>query len=195
MSPAVYPFVQAAYRYGPRKAPVLALLVHMAEGGGTVGYLSRQPARGVSVHFVCERSGRIVQMVDLEEVTGSLNPRLIRISDDPPFVGYNGEEIIYGATAAQAVLGDWWWRNPNPAVISIEVEGWARDHRLRTGTIIPAGPNLAQRRALVLWSRDMRARFPTLRGNLAHRDFAAYKACPGKFIPWSNMGGHGPYRP
>jgi len=181
--PVVYPFVQAAYAYGLRKAPALALLVHMAEGGGTVGYLSHDPARGVSVHFVLERDGRIVQMLPLNQASGSVNPRLIRTSDDPPFTGYNADRIVYGASAARAVLGEW-WRNPNEAVITIEIEGFAAQ-----------GPNLEQRKALVLWSREMRRRLPSLRGNLAHRDFAAYKSCPGRLVNWQGIGGHGLYVP
>lgn len=183
MAGIVYPFVRAAFTYGPRAAPALALLVHMAEGSGTVGYLSRAPARGVSVHFVCEYSGRLVQMLPLNETTGSINPRLLRATDDPPHVGYAGERVTFGATAARAVLGPW-ASNPNVAIITIEVEGFAA-----------VGPNVAQRQSLVLWSREMRRRLPTLRGALAHRDFASYKACPGKLIPWANMGGHGLWAP
>ena len=177
-----YPFIQAAFdAYGKMPAKPLALVTHMAEGGGTVGYLSRDPKRGVSVHFVIERSGRTVQMLRLDRISGSINPRLLRSSDDPPFVGYGGELITCGATARRAVLGTW-ERNPNAVCITVEVEGFAL-----------AGPNLDQRKALVLLSRDLRKRLPTLRGNLGHRDFAAYKRCPGKLIPYLNMGGHGLY--
>ncbi len=186
-----YPFVAARYDYGPGLVP-RAILVHMAEGGNTAGYLSRSPARGVSVHFVVDVGGRIIQMLPLDHISGSVNPGLLRgvvnrlrrawRPDDPPFTGYNGERIVYGATAARAVLGDL-WRDPNRACVSIEVEGFAT-----------SGPNVAQRKALVLLSRDLRERLPTLRGNLGHRDLAAYKACPGRAIPWANMGGHGPFR-
>jgi len=180
----VYPFVQAAFdKYGSMPTAPLAIGVHVAEGGGTVGYLSRDPKRGVSVHFVIERSGRTVQMLKLDRISGSINPKLLRTSDDPPFVGYNGEVIVFGVSAVRAVLGRW-ARNPNAVLITVELEGTAA-----------AGPNPAQRKAVVLLSRDLRKRLPTLRGNLGHRDFAAYKRCPGKLIPFSNMGGHGLYHP
>jgi N-acetyl-anhydromuramyl-L-alanine amidase AmpD len=179
---AAYAFVHAAFdAYGVRKAPALALVTHMAEGGNTVGYLARDPKRGVSVHFVIQYDGDIIQMLKLERISGSINPGLLRRSDDAPFVGYNGEMIRFGATARKAVLGVW-ATNPNPAVITVEVEGFALK-----------GPNLAQRKSLVLLSRDLRKRLPTLRGNLGHRDFAAYKRCPGKLVPFANMGGHGLY--
>ncbi len=182
-----YDYVRARYSYGRGLVP-RAIVVHMAEGGGTVGYLSRNPARGVSCHYVVEYSGRVVRMLDEDEIAGTINPSLIRgllrriRPDDPPFVGYNGERITYGATAAKAVLGAG-WRDPNRYCIAIEIEGFAA-----------AGPNLAQRKALVLLVRDLRKRIPTLAGTVAHRDFQAYKACPGKLIPWANLGGHGPFR-
>src|SRR3989304_3822204 len=79
-----YPFVSSAHDYGPGLAPT-AIVIHMAEGGGTVGFLARpdvagQPCRhrGVSCHFVVERSGRVVQMLPLDHVAGSLNPRRLR---------------------------------------------------------------------------------------------------------------------
>jgi hypothetical protein len=169
-----YQFVPAAFDYGQRRAPALALMVHMAEGGGTVGYLSRNPARGVSVHFVCERKGNMVQMLGLTRASGSINPADLRTTDDP---------AVYGASVARAVLGSW-WHDPNSAVISCEVEGFAR-----------SGPSDVQHEALADWVADMRAKLPSLVGNLGHRDFADYKACPGVHVKWAALGGHGLYAP
>ncbi len=167
-----YDFVAARYDYGPRKGPVRAFLIHMAEGGGTVGFLSRSPARGVSVHYVIEYSGRIVQMLSEAHASGSVNPQEIRTTDDP--------DGFYGATTAKAVMGSW-WNDPNSAVISVEIEGFAAD-----------GPNAAQAASLVELVDDVRTRFPDI-GLLGHRDFADYKACPGKHIDWPALGGHGAF--
>ena len=169
-----YAFVAAFHTYGLRRGPALAFLVHMAEGGGTVGYLSRQNPNGVSVHFVIEYSGRIVQMLRLDQASGSVNPNLVRQDDDA--------DGFFGATAARAVLGDW-HRDPNSAVISVEIEGFAS-----------TGPNVAQRGSLIALAAEMAWAFPSIRGNLGHRDFANYKACPGRLIPWASLGGHGLYR-
>lgn len=165
-----YPFVQATEDYGPRKGPVLGFVIHMAEGGGTVAFLSKPDVvRGVSVHYVIERTGRIVQMLKESHASGSINPKLIRTSDDP--------DGFYGATAAKAVLGDW-WKDPNAAVISVEIEGFAA-----------SGPNAAQTGSLRTLVNDVRSRYPSI-GLLGHRDFADYKACPGKLIDWDSLGGH-----
>lgn len=171
-----YLYVPSFYRLGRRQAPALAFVVHMAEGGGTVGYLSRANPNHVSVHFVVERSGRTVRMLPLSEISGSINPNRLRTTNDPPFTGYNGERIVYGIAPRRAVLGVW-DRNPNHAIITVEVEGYAR-----------YGPNAAQRIALVKLYRHVVTLYPTLRGNLGHRDFQSYKACPGKLIPWRNLG-------
>jgi len=166
-----YPFVQATFDYGPRRGPALAFVVHMAEGGGTVGYLSREPARGVSVHYVIEYTGRIVQMLLEGHASGSIDPSNIRTSDDP--------DGFYGVTAAEAVMGSC-WSNPNAACISVEIEGFAA-----------SGPNAAQHGSLRTLVDDVRSRYPAI-GLLGHRDFADYKACPGRLIHWTELGGHGP---
>lgn len=164
-----YLFVPAYYQLGRRKGPVKAFVVHMAEGGGTVSYLAKPNPNRVSVHYVVERGGRVVQMLEEADASGSINPRDIRTTDGPP---------PYGATTAKAVMGEW-WKNPNAAVISCEVEGFAA-----------SGPSAIQHAALKNLVDDVRSRFPDM-GMLGHRDFADYKACPGRFIHWSALGGHG----
>jgi N-acetylmuramoyl-L-alanine amidase-like protein len=165
-----YPFVQARYDYGPRNALVHGFVVHMAEGGGTVGFLAGNPARGVSVHYVIESSGRIVQMLREDHASGSINPAEIRETDDA--------DGFYGRTAAVSVLGSW-ADDPNVVVISVEIEGFAAN-----------GPNAAQHGSLRTLVADVRTRYPGI-GLLGHRDFADYKACPGKLIHWEDLGGHG----
>lgn len=164
-----YPFVAAFAQYGPRKGPVKAFIVHMAEGAGTVGFLSRKNERGVSVHYVIETNGRTVQMVHETDASGSINPNDLRTTDDPD---------TFGATVRKAVMGDW-DHDPNSAVITVEVEGYAA-----------AGPNSTQAIALAALVRDVRSRYPDI-GLLGHRDFQDYKACPGKHIDWPSLGGHG----
>ena len=165
-----YPFVQAANDYGLRKGPFLAFVVHMAEGGGTVGFLSRPNLRGVSVHYVIEYSGRIVQMLLESHASGSINPKELRSTDGPE---------PYGATVRKTVMGDW-DHDPNSAVISLEIEGFAKD-----------GPNAKQAASLVELVDDVRSRHPSI-GLLGHRDFTSTKACPGAHIDWPALGGHGP---
>lgn len=165
-----YRFVQAHDDYGPRNAPTLALVIHMAEGGSTVSYLSHATPRGVSVHYVVELDGEIVQMLLESHTSGSLNPRDIRTTNGPePF----------GIKAARACLGQW-ISDPNRAVLSVEVEGFAKD-----------GPNPRQVDGLQTLVGDLRTRYQAI-GLLGHRDFQDYKACPGARIPWALLGGHGP---
>ena len=170
-----YPYVQAWFDYGVRKGPALGLMYHMAEGGGTVGFLDNQgkpPDRGVSVHAVCRYDGVVVQMLDWTHASGSLNP-----ADRSVDTGY------YGHTALVDVLGDW-WTNPNSVTLSMEIEGHAVD-----------GPNPAQVKGAIGWGLDMKTRFATLRGALGHTDQTDTKPCPGltaamKAI-FTGVGGHG----
>lgn len=171
-----YPFVPSPpSETWPRNAPIKAIAIHIAEGGGTVSWLQRPD--GNSSHYVVERTGRIVQMVRESMAAGSINPLKVRRDDDQAFT-YLGEAVRYGVTANKAALGEH-WNNPNAAVIAIEVEGFAR-----------IGPNSAQRGSLRTLVMDIRRRHPGL-PTLGHRDFQNYKACPGKLIPWVDYGGHG----
>lgn len=171
-----YPFVQSYTDLGLRQGPVLAFVIHMAEGGGTVSYLSKQNPNGVSVHYVIERTGRIVQMLRESHMHSSIRTTAIRLTDDA--------DGFFGRTAAVAVMGKWadtaHTLGPNHASIAVEIEGFAA-----------SGPNADQAAALVKLVADLRTRYPSI-GLLGHRDFASYKACPGRFIPWAALGGHGP---
>jgi len=172
---AMYPYVRSAIDLGPARGPRLAFVVHMAEGGGTVGYLSRPNPNDVSVHYVIEYSGRIVRMLGEDRMHTSIRTSTVRTTDD-----INGP---YGAAAALSVLGPWartiTTLGPNHASIAVEIEGFAGH-----------GPNAGQAAALTRLYNDLRTRYPTIR-SLGHRDFAVYKACPGAYIDWASIGGHG----
>jgi N-acetyl-anhydromuramyl-L-alanine amidase AmpD len=182
-----YPFVAARYDFGPRKGPIRGIVLHMAEGGHTVGYLEHAPDRSVSVHYVVELSGRVVQMLPLDHACGGLNPALVRRDDDPPFRvglatvrgGQRPATVTYGITEASRVLGGW-VTDPNSATVQVEIEGFAR-----------TGPNPAQVMALRSLIAFLEATCPSIRGVLGHRDLQRYKACPGHLLPWGSIGGHG----
>jgi hypothetical protein len=176
-----FPFVQAFHDLGPRKEPILGFIVHMAEGGGTVGFLSRKNRDGVSVHYVIERSGRIVQMLLESHMHSSIRIRnkngtsAIRKTDDPggPF-GHSAAAAVLGdAAEVRKALG------PNHATLAVEIEGFAK-----------VGPNRLQNDALVTLVADIRKRHPRI-GLLGHRDHNV-KGCPGRLIEWDRLGGHGP---
>lgn len=165
--------------YSRKGLPILAPMVHMAEGGGTDTWLTRPD--GNSSHYTVKYDGSLVQQVPESYGAGSVNPRDIRTTDDAPFLQV-GDEVVYGATAMRRILGSIPLYYINRVVIAIEIEGFAR-----------VGPNAAQQATLVHLIEDIRRRRPTVRGNLAHRDAQDYKGCPGRFIPWFLLGGHGLY--
>ena len=170
----------ASNERGPRPgglADIRAIVIHMAEGGGTVSWLTR--ADGNSSHYVVEYDGEIVQMVREAHWAGSLNPRALRTTDDAYFE-YLGLRQRYGKSEAVRALGGLtYYNDPNRFVIAIEVEGFAA-----------TGPNAKQRESLKRLAADIRRRrakpFPVV----CHRDFQSYKACPGRRIPWGDYGGH-----
>ncbi len=171
-SPLANAFVAAPDNWTRGGSAVKAVVAHMAEGGGTVSWLTRND--GNSSHYVVEYSGRIVQMVAESRAAGSMNPNTTRTNDDPPFT-FEGESVRYGATALHAagIASD-----PNRYAIAIEVEGFAL-----------LGPNPAQRASLRALVNDIRRRRGPL-PVLGHRDQQGYKACPGHRFPWADYGGH-----
>ena len=171
-SPLAAAFVAAPDHWPRAGAPIRAVVCHMAEGGGTVSWLTRND--GNSSHYVVEYSGRIVQMVPEALAAGSMNPKITRRDNDPPYT-FEGESVRYGRTAldASGIASD-----PNRYAIAIETEGFAKD-----------GPNSAQRTALAALVNDIRRRRGVL-PVLGHRDQQNQKACPGHLFPWADFGGH-----
>lgn len=166
-----------AEAYDRKGAPILGVVIHFAEGGGTDTWLTR--IDGNSSHYVIKYDGDLVQLVPETKAAGSMNPRLTRTTDDRPFT-FEGETVVYGRTALNAVLGAYAPILVNRAVIAIEIEGFAS-----------AGLNPAQTITLLSLVKDIRRRRGPV-GLLGHRDQQDYKACPGKRIPWAALGGHGP---
>ena len=120
----------------------------MAEGRNVAQYLSRDPLRGVSVHYTVEQEtdrwqdGEVVRCLPEDRISGSINPKTIRRTDDPD--GY------YGASHAKAAIGRYWPdTSPNCLVISVEVAGFAKE-----------GPTEAQQRSMVALWDELKARYP-----------------------------------
>lgn len=160
--------------WGIRQAPALGFVLHMAEGWNVAQYLAYgNVLRNVSVHFTVERDGEIIQQLDLDRISGSINPTTIRRDDDA-----NGS---FGYSHNRAVLGEW-WSNPNHAVITVETAGFAK-----------YGPNDVQIESIVRLFNALREKYPSIKP-LGHRDFQNVKPCPGqKFFNkvYPRLGGHG----
>lgn len=169
-----YPFVRARHYTAGARVEIRGTLWHMAEGYGTVGYLSRAE-RNVSADFVVDRFGKVTQMVRWSDASHSAH---VAFDDDTNDAGDCGG--LYDDRYARAVLG-----SPLPDinryVVSIEVEGYRAN-----------GPNAVQVPAMVALSAHIRAHAGSdWRGNIGHRDVQDYKACPGCKFPWDAIGGHG----
>lgn len=164
-------------RWGQLKGH-LGLVLHMTEGSGTTAdleYLARNPARGVTVHFYANGDGTIYRMLDLDRISGSLNPADV--------AGASEDKGFYGRKNLKGVLGAH-WQDPNSYVISMEIGGKAAK-----------GPTDAQIKAITAWGLDMRRQFPSLRGALGHADCTDTKGCPGTSAAmkaiFAGIGGHG----
>lgn len=176
--PIKYP---ARWDYGSRRGfPTLAIVYHMAEGTNVASYLVSETRAGVSVHYTIEQkttrfaNGEIVRILPENRISGSINPDLIRTTND--------RDGFYGVKHNKAGLGGY-WSNPNVAVITVEVAGRAK-----------YGPTAKQVDSMVALFEDVQSRHHRVIP-LAHADFADYKACPGKTAAireaFDRMGGHG----
>lgn len=181
-----FPFVKAKYftLNGRDPKKVYAPVYHMAQGGGTVSWLTH-PNNDNSSTLVVEYSGRVVQMVRIQDMDHSLHVNYDSDSRDAP--DFDTYSLKHAATVLSPATGATLLNSERvlPYIVSIEVEGFAGD-----------GPNSKQIAAL----RDkvapwIKASFPNVRGALGHRDFQDYKACPGGKFPWAEVGGHGLWKP
>jgi hypothetical protein len=179
-----YRFVQAATDLGPRKGPILGANVHMAEGGGTVGFLSRPNRDGVSVQYVIDYDGIVTQMLLESHMQSAIR---IHNPDGSYAIRQDDDGFGFGHSVAVAVLGAWadthTTLGPNHATIGIELEGFAGKAPLKGEAGYDpradplGGPNDAQTAALAALIDDIRTRHPDI-GLTGHRDHNV-KNCPG----------------
>lgn len=168
-----YPFVQAKWYSPGAIAEVRALVIHFAEGGGTVGYF-QNTTRDVSSHFVLQYDGTIVQMVKDGDADHCQHVDTGSWSYPGDLTRANGVAVL-----GSDVMDNADHTRVNRYVHAIEIEGFRA-----------TGMNTAQEASLIAWVAERRAKFPTIRGLLGHGD-VQNKACPGPLIPWDRLGGHG----
>lgn len=168
-----YDYREATHIYGKRDVPAQGIVFHMAEGCNVASYLAGDNVlRGVSSHFTIEADGTVIQMVPLDKVSGSLNPRDVRTSNDPSgnygrrFTKYYDPDILTGKA--------------NHRTISVEMAGRASSTwSCGGGAPNPPGINDAQLAAAIGLVKRLREKYKRPLGVNGHRDFADYKACPG----------------
>lgn len=157
-----YRYVHATHDFGKSPVPKQGVVLHMAEGERVVEYLAGgNVLRNVSANFAITMDGEVVQMLPLDAVSGSLNPRDVRRTNDRD--GFWGRR--YTRFYPDTVLTG----KANQLTISIECAGFAA-----------TGPNRAQQDGIVELVQRLRKRYRRPIGFGGHRDFADYKMCPGK---------------
>lgn len=176
-----YPFRQASWDYGTRRVPAQGIVFHMAEGCDVAGYLEQRPGeqpraprilRGVSATFAIQADGEVIQMLDLDHVSGSLNPRDVRSS--------NSADGFWGRRFTRYYDPDVMTGMANHRTISVEMAGEASSPWSCGGDHFPAGINPAQVASAIQLVKRLRQKYKRPIGVNGHADFADYKPCPGK---------------
>ena len=168
-----YRFRQATHDFGRRAKNVRAIVFHMAEGINADSYLSGgNILRKVSAHFVIRGNGEVIQMLDLRNISGSLNPRDVRGTTDKN--GHYGAKFtrFMGSLIHQGFVNHMTW--------SVEMDGKANASWTYGGRRYAAGPNAAQTASAIELVKNLRQFAGSAKvGVCGHRDFADYKWCPG----------------
>lgn len=168
-----YPYIHASHDYGRSPVAKQGIVVHLSEGCNPARYLSSgNVLRNVSANFTVEQDGEVIQMLPVQNTSGSINPRDVRKDTDDDgdwgrrWTRYYDDDILTGKV--------------NQRTISIEVAGKARSRWGCDGLTYPPGPNMKQVDSLIELIERLRTKFPQRLGVNGHRDFTDWKACPGE---------------